>query len=152
MLHFLPNFLSYVWGSSASLAYYSFSFLCGKNYKQLTGKNNLYKSVPGAQTSIRAIITSRRKGVSALTSKIQCNYWLIFLPKKSSESGVSLALFLIVTIRTCNTTEGMQSSSMVWLLWASCQLCGRLSHSHRKCSIYQRTNGLQNLGQRSLPE
>lgn len=90
--------------------------------------------------------------MSAPKSKIQCNYWLIFLPRNALESGVNLALFLIVTIRTCNTTKGMQSPSMIWLLWALCQLGGRLSHLYRKCWVYQRTNGLQSLGERSLPE
>lgn len=51
--------------------------------------------------------------MSAPKSKIRCNYWLIFLTRNAQESGVSLALFLIVTIRTCNTTEDMQNSSMV---------------------------------------
>lgn len=101
---------------------------------------------------ILAPITSRRKEVSASKSKRQCSCWLIFLPRNASESGVSLTLFLIGSRRACNTTEGMQSSSKVWLPWALCQLGGRLSHSYRKCWIYQRTNGLQNLGKRSLPE
>lgn len=51
--------------------------------------------------------------MSASKSKRQYSYWLIFLPRNASESGVSLTLFLIGPIRACNTTEGMQSSSKV---------------------------------------
>lgn len=69
--------------------------------------------------------------MNAPKSKIQYNYWLIFLPRNASESTVSLALFFIVTIRTCNITEGMQNSPMIWLLRAWWQLGGRMSHSYR---------------------
>lgn len=45
-----------------------------------------------------------------LQQKYNVSDWLIFLTRYALESGLSLALFLIVGIRTRNSTEGMQSS------------------------------------------